>query len=653
LAAVQYKYVFSPFRIGNIEVKNRIETSPMLSEMATPDGFVSREIIEYHQSFARGGVGIVTIGDSMINQNTGHYSQLYLGDDRIIAGLGNLVEAIHKYGAKASVELNFHVTSPTALGGGSSTGPASKPTARRKPRFPAPVTEVMDQKLIDQVKNNYADAAYRCMVAGFQIIMIHGAHGQPLAQFASPLTNKRKDKYGGSLANRARFAIEVLDAIRKRVGNCLAIEYRVSGSEIDPGGMHEAETIEFVKLIQDKVDLIHVSLGIMPRYITSTMQTMYFPHEFNVHRAAAIKKAIHIPVTCVGSIGDLATADRIIAEGKADMVAMGRALIADPEIVSKTYRGEADNVRPCLRCNLCGEQTSHSRPIRCAVNPVRGREVEYNHIPPSKKRRKVVIVGGGPAGMEAALIASSRGHQVTLYEQESELGGALRYAAAPPFKDDTKRFLNWMIAQIKQAPVEIKLGTRATAQNIKMSKPDVLIIAIGAEPYKPEIAGINQSNVVLAGDVDMGKANTGKKVVVAGGGLTGCETALHLATQGKQVTIIDVLKKEELAQDAAQVARLTLMDLLHEHGVAFKTEVKLEEITSSAAIVTDKKGKSKKIPAENIVLALGVKSLADNVKIFRKLALENNIEFYPIGDCSNPRNIMAAIHDGFNVTAEL
>lgn len=643
---MQYEHVFSPFRIGNIEVKNRIATPPQLSEMATQDGFVSREMIEYHEALARGGVGVVTLGDTMITPYAGHYSQLYLGDDRVIAGLSNLVEAVHKYGAKLSVELNFSVMSSTILGGKNPLEPQQK-----MERVKAP--DVMDQNAIDQIKVKFADAAYRCMTAGFQLIMLHGAHGQPLAQFLSPLSNKRTDKYGGSLENRARFAMEVIDAVRDRVGNRLAIEYRVSGSELDPKGMDEGATIEFLKLIQDKVDGINVSLGVFPAYIAYTMQPTYFPREYNVHRAAAIKQALHIPVTCVGGINSLAAAERIITEGKADRVAMGRALIADPELVNKTYYGKADNVIPCLRCNYCGGRTSQSLPIRCAVNPVRGRETVYNYILPAKIVKKVIVVGGGPAGMEAALVASSRGHKVTLFEKETELGGALRYASAPSFKADMKRYLSWMITQVQKSPVEVIMNTRATVQGIKKLKPDVLIIAAGAAPYRPEITGINQSNVIFAGDACIGTAVTGNRIIVAGGGFIGWETALHLAMQGKKVTIIDERKKEELAQDFSMVLRLRLMELLNEQGVVIKPQIRVEKINGKSVSVVDGSGKKERLPADNVILASGAKSLEDTVKPFREFALKNSIEFHAIGDCADPGKVENAVHGGFNVTAEL
>lgn len=657
----KYQHVLSPIKIGNVEIKNRIEFAPAIPFLASPDGYVTRELIEWEQSLARGGAGIVTIGDSAIDFDYAHDhpSQLNLGTDEVIPGLSMLVETIQRYGAKASIEINHggRNVQPWLIGGKQPIAPSPIPSkileiiSREKGGKKFHIQE-MNQDLIDQVIDNFASACYRCLQAGFEMVMIHGGHGHLLAQFASPYSNRRSDGYGGSLENRAKFPIEVLTAIRKKVGNKLAIEYRISGDELVPGGMHIEETIEFLKMIEDKIDLVHISAGIIGDPQTDAFlggRSIYMPPMYNVERAEKIKKGVRIPVAVVGAIKNLEMADKIIAEGKADIAAMASALIADPEIVNKTQRGELDNIRHCLRCTSCNDRTRRFLPPRCAVNPVAFREVEYSHVQPAEKKKKVVIVGGGPAGMEAAQVASSRGHQVTLYEKEEKLGGTLILASAPPFKAEMKNYLDWMIKTTERQPVEIKLSTEATADTVKAEKPDVLIVAVGAVPQTPDIPGSQKPIVVWAGDVEKGSAKVGKTVVVVGAGMTGCETALHLTQQGKKVTLIDMLTESEIAQDTPFIARVTLMLVLRKYNVEIKTEVKLEEVTDRGALVIDKQWRRYEIPADTVVFAMGFKARTETVKSLQGLARE----VYVIGDCAKPRNLMSAIHDAFNVAVEI
>lgn len=627
----EYRHVFTPIKIGKITVKNRIETAPAMPFLATIDGDASRELIEWETAFARGGAGIVTIGDSPISSEiatrVGHI--LNLGSDKTTAALNRLAEPIKRYGAKASIELTYF-----------------QPGVRK---LPADVTTSEIKSII----RSYADAAHRCLNGGMDMIMIHGAHGHFISQFFSPRNNRRTDNYGGTSQNRARFVTEIMEAIRDRVGDRLAIEYRMSAEELTPGGLTLEEQLEFATIIQDKIDLLHVSVGssFAPDLSRLMIQPAYVPRGMNIHYAERFKKELKIPVTALGSI-DMAIAEQIIAEGKADMAAMNRTFIADPECVNKARQGRDDTIRPCIRCNTCINRTHrYFIPVHCAVNPLSGREAEYINIPAPQKRKKAVIVGGGPAGMEAGRRAAERGHEAVILEKDAEPGGALIMASAAPFKADMKAYLEWAIRMTKNTPgLTVRLSTEATPERIQAEKPDALIIAAGSESIIPDIPGINGKNTVTAGDTDTGKAETGDRIVIAGAGLTGSETALHLAQQGKQVTLIDSLSPEDIELNYPFTDLMTVWDLLKKQKVEIRTGVTLEAINETGAAVTGEDGEKTLIPCDTVVLALGVRPRTEVIERLKGLAPE----VYVIGDCNNRRgNLYSATEEGFFAAMEI
>ena len=579
---------------------------------------------------AKGGAGIVTIGETLLDyedaRRNGRLNTLCLADERSINGLSVLAEAIHRYGAIASIELNYEGLC-----------------------MPAEMT-------VEQIKaiiSRFGDAAVRCMQAGMEMIMIHGGHGHLLGKFFSPVTNRRTDSYGGNLLKRAKFALDALDAIREKVGDKLSIEYRISADELVPGAPTVEETIEFVRMIENRIDLLHVSAGNLyaPETCARMIQPTYLPRGINVDYAARFKQELNIPVTAVGSI-TMEMAEEIISQNKADIVAMIRSIIADPDCVRKAHADRADDIRPCLRCNKCLSTTrDYTRPTRCTVNPEAGREAEFIDRDVPERKKKVVVVGGGPGGMEAARTAARRGHEVVLFERDSELGGALIMASALSFKEDMRKYLVWARRITLNAPnIDIRLSTEATAEAVTKEHPDVLIIAVGSSPTIPHVPGIDRKNVVWAGNVDMGRIETGKTVLVVGAGLTGCETALHLALIGKGVTIIDVLPMDQIAPDVHPLNLTTLLGMLNENGVDIRPETKLEAVMDNGALVSDKEGNKIEIPCHTVVLSIGVTPRSDHIHRFENLASEVHV----VGDCRRGQgNLGYATADGFNAAIEV
>jgi NADPH-dependent 2,4-dienoyl-CoA reductase/sulfur reductase-like enzyme len=482
----------------------------------------------------------------------------------------------------------------------------------------------MTREEIDQWIALFAAAAERAMLAGMDMIMLHGGHGLLISNFFSPLLNHRRDYYGGSLANRARFACELLDAVRAKVGSKLAIEFRLSAEEIVSGGVLLAETIELVKIIEDKIDLLHVSAGFMPidELVPVTTQPAYFQRGYNVHYAASLKRAgLKIPVVAVGSL-DMDLAAEIIEKGEADICSMIRTVMADPACVDKARTGREKEIRPCIRCVLCLNRTHGTRPLRvaCAVNPRVGRELELRNASPlALEKKKVVVIGGGPAGMEAARTAASRGHQVVLMEKNHQLGGTLRLAVFPEFKQDLKAYLKWAVGMTLDHPnIDIRLGTEATPELVRAENPDAVIVAVGAEPLLPPIPGLDGPGVVWVGEVEAGRAKVGTQVVVAGGGLTGCETALHLARQGKQVTITEMVSEKEM-RAVSPIPMTALLRLLREAGVKILTGHKLAEVKGNKAILAGSGGEAA-LAFDTLILSLGVIPRWEEAQKFANLA---------------------------------
>lgn len=622
-----YSHIFTPITIKGVEFKNRVESAPTLPFMATPDGMATPAFVEYYRTFARGGAAIVTVGESAVcgSSFNSFRAQLNLSKDEVITGLDVVHEGITRYNTVASIELNHD-------GHG------------------LPIKEVTEDRILADIQD-YAEAAYRCRRAGFNMILVHGGHGHYPAQFLSPLTNTRHDRWGGKLENRARFPLAVLDAIRQKCGSDLIIEYRISVDEKVPGGISIDEVLEFLTMIEDKIDIVHVSAGMM-KVIWHVIQPQYLPHMPNVHCAEMVKRKIKLPVTLVGSIMNMENGEKILSEGVADFIAMARPLLADPEMIKKTVNGKQDEIRPCVRCNMCCSR-GLSLQTRCTVNPITGLATEFpteDSIMQAKTRKKVLIAGGGPAGMEAALTAVKRGHEVVLYEMTDRLGGMLNNAVVFPFKEDLKNFLRWQIASIARSGINVVYNTGVTADVIQKEKPDFLVIAVGAAPFLPSLANKSGPNVYWAGDINITNIEAGKNVMVVGAGLLGIETALFFSQQSKNVTVIEMMGAEGVLKDASLINRDYLLARLSELKVPIVTGKKMETITETGIRVVDVGEGHEEYPADTVILAMGMMSRKDKVNELRKLLPQTDVAV--IGDCYQPRNLFHAIHDGFNMLVD-
>lgn len=659
----RYEHVFAPLRIRGVDFKNRLELAPPSPNLASPEGMVTTEFVDFFRTFAQGGVAVITVGNSVVDKKeiSDEERQLDLGSDECLLPLTLFVEMCEGYGAHASLEINhngkdshFDKTGQPAYSSSSFIPTMEKYRSAVYGWEPRP-TVAMDHAKIKETVEKYGAAAYRCKRAGFKICMIHGGHGNLIPQFASRLYNKRTDEYGGSLENRARFAIEVLDRVRERCGEDFVIEYRISADEIHPDGMHLAETLEFIELIQDKVDILHVSAGLHGEfeYMRNWWQNYLMDREYNVHYAADVKKAFpNLTVCTVGSIMDIGRAEEIIASGKADMVAMCRPLLADPAMPRKYALGREADRRPCLRCQYCGFRLLVPAVINCAVNPFLGNETEFPEAKVKKAdvKKRVAVVGGGPAGIQALLTLCERGHDVTLYEMTDRLGGNVVPGSALPFKQDVKDYLEYLLGQAKKAPARILLNTEATKEMLDTAGYDALIIAVGSEPVVPGLPGIDKPHVHWAPEADSGKVEPGGKTVVVGAGSVGVESAIGLKRAGKDVTIVEMAPDMESLRASAGGAAMELLALIDELQIPVRLNCGLKEVTDSTVVCRDTRTSERiELPADTVLLAVGMAARRDVADSLRRSAPET--EVFVVGDASEVGSIATAVRSAFKASA--
>lgn len=647
----QYPHLFSPIKVGPLTLKNRIEAAPVNISNLPMSGYPTAENIAIFEGKAKGGAAIVHMGECRIDLKTGisHKLCIALDDPEVLPYLHAATDAIKKHNAFAAVEL---IHPGTRANPEYYDGPIWGPSAG--PGHLGKDYSELDQATIDYIVERFGDAAEMAKLGGVDLVMIHAGHGWLLHQFLSPLNNRRTDRYGGSLENRARITMEVIANIRKKCGKDFPIEVRMSGTEIVEGGLTLQDQIEFAKLLDGKVDLIHVTSGTF--HVPSTNQHMipngFLPQGCNVYLAEAIKKEMkHTPVVTVGALGDPELMESIIAEGRADIVALARPLLADPELPNKLKAGQADQVSPCLRCMACISESFVpyvrycSRIRRCPSNPTAYKEIPASQVKKAEQPKKVLVIGGGPSGMEAAAELAERGHQVILCERENELGGAMRHAKYVPFKQKVDQLMHVMIRRLERSGAEIRLRTAATPALVESLCPDVIVAALGAKVKKPEVAGAERA--IIAEDALRKIDSLGQNVAIVGGGLVGCELALQLGMTGRTVHLLS--RKKEVCRDAAYLYREGLLMELKKVPVKIYNEAECTAITSEGVTVRNADAREYTLLADTVIWAGGYLPMEDEAEQFRTLAYD----FWKIGDCAQVRKIYNARREGYNAGSNI
>ncbi|RLB20870.1 MAG: NADH:flavin oxidoreductase [Deltaproteobacteria bacterium] len=630
------KLLFTPFRIKHLEIPNRIVMPGLASFLIEDDGTITDKTIEHYRLRAAGGPGMVIVEACAVSPEgvvSPHQARIY--DDRFVEGLAKIAQVMRAEGAVPAVQIHH---------GGRQT---SSKVIKQKPLAPSPLpcptirgdVEPLTKEKIQELIHKFGDAAERAVQAGFDLIEIHGAHGYLINQFLSRFSNIREDEYGGDVEGRAKFALEIVREIRKRIGKDFPLSFKISAQEFVPNGLTVGESIKILKLlVKEGIDVVQVSAGndATPEWIA---QPMFMKKACLAGSAGAIKKALNIPVMAVGRINDPLVAERILAEGKADLVCMGRGLLADPELPKKAKEGRLEDIRTCIACNTCMESIFRRGRVECLVNPVLGREKELV-FEPAKERKKVMVVGGGPGGLNVAWVAARRGHDVHLYEKQKFLGGQLLLGSITGYKKELLSLIEFQKRQINRFGVKLHLGQEVTPEMVDKEKPDVVILATGSSPSVPPVEGIDKPIVALYPEA----LNTGNfrdlKVVMIGGGATGSEVALHLADQGCSVTIVEVLPKVGLQLES--MTRKVLLQRLKSRGVRILTETKLQQVKDNGVIVVGKEGKETFLEADRVVVAIGTKP--DNL-LYEQIK-SKGYEIHRIGDCLEPRSAKAAIYEG-------
>ena len=640
--------LFQPIRLGEMAVKNRFVVAPIGTNFATADGFVTDQLKSYYRERARGGAGLVIVDEGCVDSPTGKGTayQTCIDDDKQIPGLSELAGVIRKQGAKAAIQL--HHAGRLAATRHTGCLPVA-PSVIAAPGGDMP--RELSIAEIEAIVDRFTRGAERAQKAGFDGVEIQAVHGYLITSFLSTDSNRRQDAYGGHLRNRARFLLDMVASIRKRVGSGYPVWVRLTAQEFHTdNGINLEEAKQLACWLEESG---MVALNVTADHVRSNFgmawpvdgeafprPPMDHPHGFIIPLIAEIKKVVKIPVMAIGwmtpEVGEAA-----LRAGKIDMIVMARPLLTDPEIPNKTASGRLDEIRPCIGCLMCREQFLLDKAVACAVNTQAGREYECP-ITPAETKKRVVVVGGGAAGMEAARVAALRGHEVTLLEKGASLGGQLLLASIPPYKGVFTELVAYFRVQMERLGIKVILGREATVETILGAKPDAVVVATGATRTVPAIPGIQTARVIDAADALTGKKAVGNNVVIIGGGITGCETAEFLAAQGKKVTVVEML--ENLATGMERTHRQFLLQRLDGRGVNLMVRAEVQVVTGDGVLVRMADGKEQALAADTVVLATGV---SPNQQLYQ--ALRGKVgEVYQVGNCVEKYDLMESVAAGFN-----
>lgn len=639
--------LFEPGRIGDLIIKNRVVMAPMgVIGLVEMDGRFSERAIDYYAARAEGGTGLIITGACAVDNTVeckmvDCWSTLPRVDSPMfITRLSELADAVHEYGAKIALQLTAgmgRVISASLFPGARPVAPSSLPWIWDPSIMARELSKTEIKKLVEA----FGQAAGIVKVAGIDAIELHGHEGYLLDQFKTALWNKRTDEYGGSLEGRLRFPLEVIQAIKAGAGKDFPVIYRYGIKHYLPGGRELEESLEIAKRFEKAgVSALHVDAGCYETWYWAH-PPIYMPSGCMVELAAEVKKVVSIPVITVGKLGSPELSERVLREGMADFVALGRPLLADPEWPNKVREGRLDEICPCIGDQEgCFSRIFERKYISCTVNPTVGMEKKLV-LTPALKPKVVFVIGGGPGGMEAARVAALRGHQVTLWEKHDRLGGNLLAASVPDFKQDLRPFIDYLSTQIKKLRVKVVLGKEVTPEEVLQAKPAAVIVATGATSIVPLVKGM-KDDVVTAVELLLGRKRVGQKILIAGGGLVGCETAVYLAQMEKKVTVVEMLGDVALGMNKTN--RMKLLEMLANSGVDILTGTRLVEITNQGVVVKAE-GTLKTLNTDTIVLALGFRPEAEFVEKLRGQVSE----LYSVGDCVRPRGILDAIWEAYRI----